>query len=104
MEAFFEFVEAESELFRVFFRQALQADPTFRRLYLASALRLVKMPEGELPVSEAAAHALTGMLTELALWWLEEAALSRAEIVERASRMAQAICSVEGGHGSDRPG
>jgi AcrR family transcriptional regulator len=105
MAAFFDFVEAESELFRVFFRQALQADPAFRGLYLSTALRLVQRPSGESPLSEAGAHALAGMLSELALWWLEEATLPKQEIIERAERMARAVCSVEveevGTHASD---
>jgi AcrR family transcriptional regulator len=97
MAAFFDFVEAESELFRVFFRQALQADPAFRGLYLSTALRLV--------LSEAGAHAIAGMLSELALWWLDEASVGKQEIIERAERMARAVCSVEveqfGAHASD---
>jgi len=95
MAAFFDFVEAESELFRVFFRQALQADPAFRGLYLSTALRLVQRPPGEPPLSEAGAHALAGMLSELALWWLDEAAIGKQEIIERAELMARAVCSVE---------
>jgi AcrR family transcriptional regulator len=95
MAAFFDFVEAESELFRVFFRQALQADPAFRGLYLSTALRLVQRPPGDAPLSAAGAHALAGMLSELALWWLEEAAVGKQEIVARAERMARALCSVE---------
>jgi AcrR family transcriptional regulator len=95
MAAFFDFVEAESELFRVFFRQALQADPAFRGLYLSTALRLVQRPAGEPPLSEAGAHALAGMLSELALWWLDQATVGKQEIIERAERMARAVCSVE---------
>jgi AcrR family transcriptional regulator len=95
MASFFDFVEAESELFRVFFRQALQADPAFRGLYLSTALRLVQRPAGEPPLSEAGAHALAGMLSELALWWLDEATVGKQEIIERAERMARAVCSVE---------
>jgi AcrR family transcriptional regulator len=105
MAAFFDFVEAESELFRVFFRQALQADPAFRGLYLSTALRLVQRPPGEAPLSEAGAHAIAGMLSELALWWLDEASVGKQEIIERAERMARAVCSVEveqfGAHASD---
>src|SRR3984893_5155914 len=95
MSAFFDFVEAESELFRVFFRQALQADPAFRELYLSTAMRLVQRPSGEAPLSEAGAHALAGMLSELALWWLDEATVGKQEIIQRAERMARAVCSVE---------
>jgi AcrR family transcriptional regulator len=95
MAAFFDFVEAESELFRVFFRQALQADPAFRGLYLSTALRLVRRPAGEAQLSVAGAHALAGMLSELALWWLEESTVGKQEMIERAERMARAVCNVE---------
>jgi AcrR family transcriptional regulator len=105
MAAFFDFVEAESELFRVFFRQALQADPAFRGLYLSTAQRRVQRPPGESQLSAAGAHALAGMLSELALWWLEESAIGKQEMIERAERMARAVCNVEveefGAHASD---
>jgi hypothetical protein len=45
------------------------------------------------------------MLSELALWWLDEASVGKQEIIERAERMARAVCSVEveqfGAHASD---
>lgn len=102
--AFFNFVEAESELYHVFFRQALQADPAFLQLHDQLWRRFIELVrEGAAPVSEVTAHALAGMLNELALWWLEEGRLSKTEIVEQASRMARALCDSEVDHGTADP-
>jgi AcrR family transcriptional regulator len=92
--AYFDFVEAESELYRVFFQQALQADPAFRRLYLELAHRFVRLLEADSRVSEVGVHALAGMITEL----------PKREIVERAGRMARAICERELEDGRDDRG
>jgi hypothetical protein len=55
----------------------------------------VQRPAAESQLSAAGAHALAGMLSELALWWLDEATVGKQEIIERAERMARAVCSVE---------
>lgn len=106
--AYFDFVEAESELYRVFFRQALQADPAFLQLHQQLWRRFVELVrEGTTPVGEATAHAMAGMLNELALWWLEEARpagrLTKVGIVEHASRLARAVCDSEVDHGTAAP-
>jgi AcrR family transcriptional regulator len=108
LHSYFDFVEAEAALFRVFFRQALQADPSFEHLYRELNERLLQLSEaslrrqGRLPAGrqEVVAHALGGMVTELALWWLETGTLGRDEIVNHAARMGRAIYESEAGDGS----
>ena len=94
--AYFDFVDEESELYRVFFRQAVVADPALQRLQADLQRRFVQlMQEGVAPLTGVGAHALAGMINELALWWLEERRLSKQAIVERASRLARAVCEME---------
>ncbi|MBO0686350.1 MAG: TetR/AcrR family transcriptional regulator, partial [Candidatus Dormibacteraeota bacterium] len=47
LEAYFAFAEEESGLYRVFFREALQADPAFRPLYVQLSRRLVHLMDVE---------------------------------------------------------
>lgn len=102
--AYFDFVEEESELYRVFFRQAIAADPAFQRLYTDLRRRFIRLlQEGAAPLSEVGAHALAGMVNELALWWLEERHLAKQTIVERASRIARAVCDMEVDDGASDP-
>jgi AcrR family transcriptional regulator len=89
--AYFDFVEEESELYRVFFRQAMQADLAIQRLSQEIWGRFVRLTQNRMPVSELGAHALAGMQNELALWWLEERRLTKAEMVERATRLGRAV-------------
>lgn len=96
LEAYFAFAEEESGLYRVFFREALQADPAFRPLYVQLSRRLVHLMDVENVISEAATRALAGLITELALWWTEERPMTREEVVQRAARMVCAICDSEG--------
>lgn len=96
LEAYFAFAEEESGLYRVFFREALQADPAFRPLYVQLSRRLVHLMDVENAISEAATRALAGLITELALWWTEERPMTRDEVVQRAARMVCAICDSEG--------
>src|SRR2546421_413798 len=79
LEAYFGFVAEESELYRVFFREALQEDPAFQQLYLEISRRLLALTERQVeaiadrPARPALlAHALAGMVSELALWWVED--------------------------------
>jgi AcrR family transcriptional regulator len=95
VSAYFDFVEAESDLYRVFFREALQMDPAFRRLYLGLSHRFVHLLDDRRPVSETVVHALAGMTTELALWWVEERPMAKGEMIARASLLAAAICRME---------
>ena len=103
MAAYFDFVEEESELYRVFFRQAAQSDAAIRDLSREIWQRFVSHIEASACVTELGAHALAGMTNELALWWLEDRRLTKAEIVERALRLERATCEVEGNHGSQEP-
>src|ERR671932_109181 len=48
MRAYFDFVAEESELYRVFFREALQADPAFQQLYVEISRRLLRLTEHHL--------------------------------------------------------
>jgi AcrR family transcriptional regulator len=108
LEAFLGFVEEEAALYRVFFRQALQADPAFEHLYadLSRQLyRLVRASLGREGMADAAraemvAHALGGMVGELALWWLESRKLDRDRLAAEAARMGRAVCLSEVGDGS----
>ena len=93
--AYFDFVEQESDLYRVFFREALQMDPAFRQLYVELSRRLVHLLDEGRPTSELTVHALAGMITELALWWVEDRAIGKAEMIERAARLAGAVCREE---------
>ena len=104
LEGYFAFVEAEADLYRVFFHQALQADAAFTRLYARLAERFLTLVATSLdalgnplsPVrSGMLAHALTGMVSELGLWWVDTRALERTEIVERAALMARAVYQAE---------
>lgn len=95
--AYFDFVEDEADLYRVFFRQALQADPAFQDLYRELSARYLALCETGLGAAvpagrrEVVAHALSGMITELGLWWVEERRGSKPEIVSHAARMGRAI-------------
>jgi len=94
VEAYFDFVEQESELYRVFF-QALPEDPGFQQLRRELWRRFTGLLREATGVSEAGAHGLAGMLNELALWWLEETRLTKAEMIARAARYARALCGTE---------
>lgn len=112
LDAYFGFVEREQDLYRVFFRQALQADPAFEELYGQLAHRFLGIcvdalgrgRTGPAVTGEAAdllAHSLVGMVSELALWWVEEPRqMARTEIVDRAARMGAAIFTSEVGNGA----
>ena len=108
LDAFFDFVEEEAALYRVFFRQALQADPAFEHLYAELSGRLLDLVgrslgrEGlaDATRAEMVAHALGGMVGELALWWLETKTYDRDQMVAQAARMGRAIYSSEVGDGS----
>jgi AcrR family transcriptional regulator len=96
LEAYFGFVEEEAGLYRVFFREALQADPAFRPLYVELSRRLVHLMDVGDAISEAATRALAGLITELALWWIEERPMPRDDVVRQATRMVCAIRDSEG--------
>jgi AcrR family transcriptional regulator len=107
LHAYFGFVAEESDLYRVFFREALQADPAFQQLYLEISRRLLALCERHLDsISEKAprpsllAHALVGMVSELALWWVEDRSLPLEEVVERAASMGEAMYRSEVDDGS----
>ncbi len=107
LEAYFAFVEDEADLYRVFFRQALQADPAFQDLYRRLSSRYLELCRASLGLAaglpedraEIVAHALAGMVTELGLWWLESRR-DRAAIVAHAARMGRAIYAAEVGDGA----
>ncbi len=110
--AYFDFVERESNLYRVFFRQALHAEPAIEALYRRLIDHFMTLLEarfhdypGTPPHAEVdvAARAVHGLLNELALWWVEEGRHSRDEIVRRAVRMTRAIYQSEVGHGPADP-
>jgi AcrR family transcriptional regulator len=101
--AYFDFVEEESRLYRVFFRETLQADPAFRHVYVDISRRLVHLMDRERPTSEVGTRALIGLITELALWWVEERPLPKDEMVRQATRMVHAICDSEDSDGSPEP-
>ena len=48
---------------------------------------------------ELVSHALTGMLSELALYWVDKRSVSKEAIVDHATRMGLAILEAEVGHG-----
>jgi len=108
--AYFDFVEEESELYRVFFHQALHADPAFGRLYLELSRRFQQLVEDSvsaLPESppgaryDVVAHAVAGMVGELALWWVDERRHDKREMTDRAARMARAIYVSEVTNGTE---
>jgi AcrR family transcriptional regulator len=101
--AYFDFVEEESALYRVFFRETLQADPAFRHLYVEISRRLVHLGDPQRPMSEVATRALIGLITELALWWIEERPLPKDELAQQATRMVRLICDWEDSDGSPEP-
>ena len=96
--AFFDFVEQEGELYRVFFRQALQADPAFEGVYRGLVRRFMALVEAGIPeagrlpqsVREVATQAIAGMTTELALWWVDDRSLTKQDVAARAAAMARA--------------
>jgi AcrR family transcriptional regulator len=98
MAAYFEFVERERDLHRVFFRQALEADPIVAGLYDAFIERIAERFEAPVVVTEG----LIGMANQLALWWADRPAMSREEIVDHAARMAEAAYLAEVEFGSQR--
>jgi AcrR family transcriptional regulator len=107
VRAYFEFVAEESALYRVFFREALGADPAFQQLYFEISGRLLRLAQRHLeatadkPARPALlAHALAGMVGELALWWVEDRSLGLDEVVARAARMGEAMYRSEVEHGS----
>ena len=93
--AFFDFVDQDRDLYRVFFRQALPAEPAFQRLYAELARHFLDLTEQGLaaagPDSVLLAHAVSGMVSELALWWVDGRGPSRDEMVAKAVRMARAM-------------
>ena len=103
--AYFDFVEDEAALYRVFFREALQADPVFQELYRELCRRFLLLCEvslgAEVPGERRVlvAHALLGMVTELGLWWVEDRRRSKADMVDHAARMGRAIYLSEVGDG-----
>jgi AcrR family transcriptional regulator len=103
--AYFDFVEDEAALYRVFFRQALQADPAFEELYRELTRRFLQLCEATLGTRvpadrrEFVAHAISGMVTELGLWWVEDRPRSKSEMVIHAARMGRAIYLSEVGDG-----
>jgi AcrR family transcriptional regulator len=104
VRAYFDFVAEEADLYRIFFRQALQEE-AFQRLYRRYSARLLELfTEGlgreRSPRTEVLGRALAGMVGELALWWVEERAQEREGIIEQAVRMARAMHSSEVGDGS----
>src|SRR5438034_6908634 len=92
--AYFDFVEEEAPLYRAFLRETLQADPAFRNLYVDISRRLVHLTDPERP-GEVGTRALIGLITELALWWVEQRPLPKEEMVQQATRMVRAICDLE---------
>ena len=104
LTAYFGFVEDEADLYRIFFRQALQ-DPAFQILYLKYSARLLELVLTALgmergPRSEVLGRGIAGMVSELALWWVEEGRVGRTEIVDQAVSMARAMHESEARHGS----
>jgi len=99
VRSYFDFVAAEADLYRIFFRQALQED-AFQRLYSAYSEHLLRLFREGLgldrsPATEVLGRALAGMVAELALWWVEERRLDRGEVVEQAVRLARAMQTAE---------
>ena len=86
------------DLHRVFFRQALQADPAVEGLYYAFIRRLAERFDSEVVVAEG----LIGMANQLALWWADSRPVPKHEIVERAARMAEAAYNAEVANGLER--
>ena len=104
--AFFDFVDEERDLYQVFFRQALQADPAFQRLYAELQSHFIELTAEAMDVeigrsqnTELVSHALTGMVNELALFWVDRRSPSKDVIIEHATRMGMAILEAEVGHG-----
>lgn len=106
--AYFDFVEQEAALYRVFFHQALQADPAFAALYGELSRRFLELAEesiSEIPDAlpgvrlDVIAQALAGMVSQLALWWLDDRRLEKDDLVQRAVRMARAIYLTEASNG-----
>ena len=98
MTAYFDFVEEHPDLHRVFFRQALQADPAVEGLYDSFIRRLADRFDAEVVVAEG----LIGMANQLALWWADTRPVPKQEIVERAARMAEAAYKAEVANGLER--
>jgi AcrR family transcriptional regulator len=98
MSAYFDFVDAHPDLHRVFFRQALQADPGVEGLYDGFIRRLAERFQAEVVVVEG----IIGMANQLALWWADGRPVPKPEIVERAARMAEAVYNSEVEHGPER--
>jgi AcrR family transcriptional regulator len=107
LRAYFDFVAEESDLYRVFFREALQADPSFQQLYVEISRRLLALCERQLdsisekpPRPALLAHALAGMVSELALWWVEDRSLELDQVVASAARMGESMYRAEVADGS----
>jgi hypothetical protein len=98
MAAYFDFVDEHPDLHRVFFRQALQADPGVEGLYDGFIRRLAERFQAEVVVVEG----IIGMANQLALWWADGRPVPKPEIVERAARMAEAVYNSEVEHGPER--
>lgn len=100
--AYFDFVEEESGLYRVFFR-ALPEDPDFQHLRRDVWRRFTGLLREATGLSEAGANGLAGLLNELALWWLEEERIPKDQLVARAVAYARAICATEVDDGTGHP-
>lgn len=104
LTTYFCFVEEEADLYRIFFRQALQEEP-FQLLHREYSARLLDLVLEALalqrgPRTEVLGHGVAGMVSELALWWVEEGRLSRTAIVDQAVSMARAMHQSEARHES----
>jgi AcrR family transcriptional regulator len=93
--AYLDFVEAEGDCYRIFFRQAVLAEPAFQRLSRELWDHFIKVLRDGVVTGELRAHALAGMMHELALWWLDRGRPDKPALIEAGCRLAAAIAQTE---------
>ncbi len=93
--AYLDFVEAEGSCYRVFFRQVVSAEPAFQRLFQELWDHFIRLLQDGVVAGKLRAHALAGMMHELALWWLQQGRPDKPVLIEAGCRLAAAIAQTE---------
>ena len=96
LEAYFTFIERNTDSFRLLFRETMGADPDFResidrfRDAVAGTIGRIIAEETRLPreESELLARGVMGMSEAAAIWWVDDRQIDRSELVKDLTTLA----------------
>lgn len=96
LEAYFTFIEQNTDSYRLLFRETMGADAEFReaidrfRDAIAATVGRIIAEETRLPreESELLARGVMGMSEAAALWWIEDRRIDRGELVKDLTTLA----------------